>query len=77
MAVDVVNVPAFAVADKKRIRIVRAVIAGYAERQTSFGSFVRIARARRALLIRRDFVLKTFVHHILRKTVKRVAVARP
>ena len=56
VAVNVVDVPALSVANKKRIRIVGAIIAGYAEGQTVRGSLMSIPRARCALFVCLDFL---------------------
>ena len=66
VSVDVVDAAAFSIADKKRIRIVSAIIARHTERQTGFGAFMRVFRTRRALLVDFDFFLETCVHNNLR-----------
>src|ERR1700679_3582691 len=63
VAINVVNVPTFSIADKNRIGIVGAIIAGYAQWQAAFGSGVRRFRTRRALFVGVYFPLQSFVHN--------------
>src|SRR5580704_91155 len=76
VAVDIVNVTALAVAHKNRIWIVSAIVARDAQRQSFRSSLVCATRTRRALLVRRDFLSKSFVHNILHQLLA-VAGARP
>ena len=69
VAINVVDVSAFSIANKNRIRIVGAIIAGDAQWQAALGSGVRGFRARRALFVCVYFLLQAFVHNFLQMLV--------
>src|SRR3984885_2864800 len=63
IAIDVVNVAAFAVLHENRIRIVGAVIAGHAKRNARNGFGVRGGGFGGPLLISIKFLLQSWVHN--------------
>src|SRR5580658_5939812 len=69
VASNVVNVPAFSIANKNRVGIVGAIIAGNAQWQAAFRSGVGRFRTRRALFVGVYFLLQSFVHNCLQMLV--------
>ena len=65
VAVDILNLAAVPFRHKNRIWIIRAVIAGYAQRNSFLRFLVRFRRFRRALLVQGDLLLKYVVHLLL------------
>jgi len=62
VAIEIVNTAALSILDKNRIRLVMAIVAGNAERNSLKRPFVRRGRFRRALLVSGKFLLQRVVH---------------